>query len=221
MAREVALYEIPKKLERARVLDDSLLQAYEDSVKSKYNSEKVRQTLLNFGSSDGELTGSNIPMLIHLQESGLLGDSRLATRQDLETAVKFNPDFLQGYHYTDFGVALRGDKVGYSPNEVSTISLVAQFKHRGIDLGKGKLIPLSALTQKESSDSYYGLALSLRENVSVDSIEDLSKHKWNETTNDGLAKAGVGNYGRWYSNGCGLGGSNSCGRVVIISKETN
>ena len=217
MAREVALYEIPKNIERARVLDDSLLQAYQDSVNSKYNSEKARQTLLKFGSSNGELTGSNPFMLVHLQESGLLGDSRLATRQDLETAVKFGLN-LSG-NYVDFGVALRGDKVSYSPNEASVRNLTSQFKQKQMKLGKGKLIPFSALTQKENSDSNYGLALSLKDDFSVDSIQDLSQSKWDYTTSEGLASAYLGSDGSWNSGNVGLGYSGSDGRVVSVSAE--
>ena len=201
----------------ARVLDDSSLQAYQDSVNYKYNSERAIQTLLKFRSNQGELTGSNPFMLVHLQESGLLGNSRLATRQDLEDAVKFHLN-LSG-NYVDFGVALRGDKVSYSPNEASVRNLVSQFKQRGINLGKGKLIPFSALTQKESSDSNYGLALSLREDVSVDSIQDLSQHKWDYTTSEGLARAFLSIVGSWYSSDDFLGNSSSNGRVVSVGAE--
>ena len=70
MAREVVLYEIPKTLEVARVLDDSVLEKYNDSVKSAYSSERAREVLSRFGKYNGELTGSNPFMLVHLQNSG-------------------------------------------------------------------------------------------------------------------------------------------------------
>jgi hypothetical protein len=79
--REVKLYEIPKILETARVLDYSVLGAYNDFVVAKYSNAVARQNLSRFGSANGELTGSNIPMLIALRESGLLGGEKLGEYQ--------------------------------------------------------------------------------------------------------------------------------------------
>src|SRR3989344_4992218 len=99
MTRQVALYEIPKVLETASILDDSVLEPYNDSIKG-FN-EKARNTLGKFGKTDGELTGSGPFMLVHLANSGLLpAGSRLAIRPDLEKAVSFEPDFLAG-RYVD------------------------------------------------------------------------------------------------------------------------
>ena len=99
MTRQVKLYEIPKVLETAGILDDSVLDAYNDSIKG-FN-EKARTTLGKFGKADGELTGSCPFMLVHLANSGLLpAGSRLAIRPDLEKAVSFEPDFLAG-RYVD------------------------------------------------------------------------------------------------------------------------
>ena len=47
MTRQVKLYKIPEVLETARVLDDSVLDAYNDSIQS-FN-ETARQTLDKFG----------------------------------------------------------------------------------------------------------------------------------------------------------------------------
>jgi hypothetical protein len=81
MVRSVKLYKVPRELERADILDDSKLQEYQESIQH-YN-DKAKKTLNKFSSKNGELTGSNPFMLVHLANSGLLpeGTRRLATRQ--------------------------------------------------------------------------------------------------------------------------------------------
>ncbi|PIN79402.1 hypothetical protein COV16_04395, partial [Candidatus Woesearchaeota archaeon CG10_big_fil_rev_8_21_14_0_10_34_8] len=154
MAREVALYEIPKTPETARVLDDSILKGYNDSVKSAYNSDKAREVLSKFEKAEGELAGSNSFMLVHLQNSGLV-TGRIAIRQDLEKALRSGLN-LSG-NYVDFGLALRTAGDSYSPNDLLAKILAGQLDRRGIKLGKGKFIPVSALRLREDSDSEYGL----------------------------------------------------------------
>lgn len=214
--RDVALYEVPKMLERARVLDDSVLSAYNESVTSKYDL-KAQETLKKFSSANGELAGSNIPMLIHLQEYGLLGGARLATRSDIEKALSFGLDLFG--NYVDFGVALRGENVSYAPNRTSATNLVSQLKQRGIKLGNGKLIPLSVLTQREDASSGYGLTLCLKDDVSMDSIQELADFKWDYTTKEGIARAYLSVGGYWFSNFGGLANSDDFGRVVVVSAE--
>lgn len=213
MAREATLYEMPKTLERARVLDDSVLNEYNESAKTAYNSEQARNTLLRFGKSGGELTGSTPFMLVHLQNSGLI-DGRIATRQDLETALKFGLN-LSG-NYTDFGLALRTAGDSHSPNDLLAGTLAEQLAQRGIKLGKGKFIPISALKLRESDNSQYGLVLDLND---VAEVEDLSKQKWDYSRKEGLARACLDGNGSWYSGDEGLADSNGCGRVVVVSGE--
>ncbi len=214
--REVRIYDTTELRERAKVLDDSVLSAYDWSVNSKYNSEIARQTLSKFGSANGELIGSNIP-LIHLQESGLLGNSRLVTRQNLEEALKYRLN-LSG-NYVHFGVALRGDNVSYAPNKTSAKNLVAQLKQRCIKLGRGVLIPLSALTQKEDSNSGYGLTLHLNDRASSEIIQNFEDFTWNWTTSEGIARAFLSRFGVWCSNFGDMTSSNDGGRVVVVYKE--
>ena len=216
MTRQVKLYEIPKVLETAGILDDSVLDAYNDSIKG-FN-EKARTTLGKFGKADGELTGSCPFMLVHLANSGLLpAGSRLAIRPDLEKAVSFDSDFLAG-RYTDFGLALRTAGDSHAPNDLLAKRLAKQLEQRNIELGKGKLIYFDALTQTQDNDSAYGLVFDLKDNAK-DLIRDIADFKWDYTRQEGLACAYLYDGRYWYSDYEHLGVSNSDGRVVPISAE--
>ena len=215
MAREAALYEIPKVLEKARVLDDSVLARYNESVKSAYNSDKAREVLSKFGKQGGELTDSNPFMLVALQNSGLLDGARIATRQDLETASRISPHIFSG-NYIDFGLSLRTPRDSYRPNDLLAETLGKELKQRRIKLGKGKLIPISALRLREDADSSYGLLFDLKDGAEV---EDLSKQRWNYVKEEGLVGAYLVRGGDWYSNDRYLDSSSGNGRVVIVSGE--
>jgi hypothetical protein len=216
MAKEIPLYEIPKNIEIARILDDSALEKYIGYVKSKYNSEKARSTLLRFNSSNNELTGSNPFMLVCLQNSGLLSvNSRIATRQDLEKAIHYNKGNPFSENYVDFGLALRTNKDTHTSNDLLAKVLAEELKQRGIKLGK--LIPISALNLKENSNSAYGLVFSLKEDVKE--LEDLNNFKWNYKRDNGIARAYFYGDGYWISNVEKLADSNGNGRVVVISGE--
>ena len=217
MAREAALYEIPKVLEKARVLDDSVLARYKESVKSAYNSDKAREVLSKFGAQNGELTNSNSFMLVALQNSGLLDGARIATRQDLETALKFGLD-ISG-NYIDFGLSLRTPRDSYKPNDLLAETLGKELKQRRIKLGNGKLIPISALRLRENSDSEYGLVFDLSEDA--EGLENLFQFKWDYMREQGLARAGLGGDGGWYSYYEGLAGSGDGGRVVVVSDDAS
>ena len=216
MAREAALYEIPKVLEKARVLDDSKLNEYNDSVKSAYNSDKAREVLSKFGAQNGELTNSNPFMLVALQNSGLLDGARIATRQDLETASRISPHIFSG-NYIDFGLSLRTPRDSYRPNDLLAETLGKELKQRRIKLGNGKLIPISALRLRENSDSEYGLVFDLSEDA--EGLENLFQFKWDYMREQGLAGAYL-DWGGWGSDSGGLAGSGGDGRVVVVSDES-
>jgi len=208
MTREVVLYEIPKIREVARVLDDAVLPAYNDSVKSAYNSDKARAILSKFEKANGELIGSSPFMLVHLQDSGLLPEgSRIATRQDLETALKFDPKIFSG-NYIDFGLALRTAGDSYSPNDLLAKNFAGELTKRGIKLKKGKLIPILALTLREDLNSEYGLVFDLKEDIKE--LEDLAQFGWSYEKQDGLARACLAWGGYWGS------GSGSLGILVVM-----
>jgi len=215
MAREAALYD-SKSLEVARVLDNSLLAEYIDSVKSSYNSKKARQVLGKFSTGEGETIGSSPFMLVHLQNSGLLSGRRIATRQDLETALRSRPDFLSE-NSADCGLSLITAGDSYLPNDLLAKNLSEQLKQRAIKLRKGKLIPISALRLREDSNSAYGLVFDLNEDVKK--LEDLSQFEWNCQRNEGLSRAGLSRFRYWNSFVGNLGDSVASGRVVVISGE--
>jgi hypothetical protein len=216
MAKQVRLYEIPKVLEKANILDDSILKDYNNSIASY--SEKARQTLSHFNKADGDLTGSSPFMQVHLLNSGLLKRARLAARADLEKATFLDNNFLAGL-YTDFGLALRSAGDSYKPNNIPSKLLAEQLKIRGINLGNGKLIPLNSLSLEENDNSDYGLVFVLNEKADKDSILDLSFYKWDYQRNEGLARACLGRYQYWSSYGEQLAVSSGDGRVVLVRRR--
>lgn len=216
MVKQVALYKLPEVLETARILDDSVLDAYNDSIQSF---DKIaRQTLNRFGKRNRDLISSNPFMLVHLANSGLLpAGSRLARRKELETAVSFDSSFLTG-NYTDFGLALRSAGDSYAPNNLLAKKLAEQLKQRGIELGKGKLIPLTFLKLKQSN-SEYGLLFELNEQTTKEEIRDLNEFKWDYKRDNGVARAYLGRSRYWVSGDVFLENSSDYGRVVLVSAE--
>lgn len=220
ISRSVALYDIPKTWERASVLEDSfpgIASLFSNSVEHKYTNEIVRKNLLNIHSVNGEIVGSNIFMLIHLQEINWF-NGRIATRSDLEDVKKRSPNFLSG-NYVDFGIVLAGENVLYSYNKTSAINLVSQLKHRGIEIGNGRFIPVSALTQREDANSGYGLTLGLRDDVSSDVIQEWGEFKWDYTVMDGVVRAYLDRNGCWDSTCSSLVSSSDLGRIVIVRPD--
>ena len=61
----------PEKVNVVGYLDDSILEACNDSIKS-YNNQKARETLGKFNSFEKQLTGSSSFMQAYLINSGLL-----------------------------------------------------------------------------------------------------------------------------------------------------
>src|SRR3989344_1160218 len=207
MARETVLYEVSKTLEIVRVLDASVLNEYNESVRSAYNSDRARAVLSRFGEFKGELTGSNTFMLVHLQNAGL-AKGRIATRADLEKALRFGLN-LSG-NYVNFGLALRTARDSYLLNDLLAKTLAGQLDKREVKIGEGKFIPISALGLREVPDSYYGLVFDLKDGAEV---EDLSKQRWNYFKEEGLVGAYLVRGGDWYSNDRYLDSSSGNGRV--------
>ena len=215
MANQVQLYQIPEKLEVARVLDDSILPAYTESIQG-FN-ERARQTLGNFESIDNQLAGSNPFMLVHLLN--LVPGERLAERPDLEKAVAYDPKFVAG-NWIDFGIALKTPGDSYTKNDLLAGTLAEQLKQRGISLGSGKLIPFKVLRNRQHDESAYGLVLDLNETAEAAHIRDLSEFRWNYTIGEGMVIRAYLDWGRDWNYGNGnLGGSGSGARVVVVSGE--
>src|SRR3989344_4706309 len=216
MANQVQLYQIPEKLEVARVLDDSILPAYTESIQG-FN-ERARQTLGNFESIDNQLAGSNPFMLVHLLNQGLVPGERLAERPDLEKAVAYDPKFV-ARNWVDFGIALKTPGDSYRKNDLLAGTLAEQLKQRGISLGSGKLIPFKVLRNRQHDESAYGLVLDLNETAEAANIRDLSEFRWDYTRNEGMARAFLGRFRGW-SYDWDLDVSSSYARVVVVSGET-
>lgn len=221
MTKKIKLYKWPESLDEAEILDDSVLDAYNKSI--RFYSKNAKETLGKFDKADGELTNSNPFMLVHLLNSGLLPDkTRLATREDLEKIIHFdsNGSFLGG-RYADFGLALRTAGDSYQNNDLLAKRLANQLEERAIKLDKGKLIPFSVLKNQESKDSAYGLVFDLSEQVDKNIIQDLVQFKWDNERDEGLASAYLYWDAGWISYDGRLGYSDGDGRVVIISGEAS
>ena len=215
MVIQVALKN--KANESASILDDSVLQRYTDSIQS-YNS-KLKQVLGKYAQSNRILTNSSPFMQVHLADSGLLpGDARLATRNELETAVARSNEFLRGV-YTDFGIALFTAGDSYKPNDLPAKVLAEQLKQRGIELGKGKLVPLAVLTLQEDGNSEYGGVFRLNDKASKENISDLGAFNWNWSRGEGMACAHLDGGSVWDADVRDLDLSGGSGRVVVVSGE--
>jgi hypothetical protein len=219
MAKQVALYKIPETLETARILNDSVLDAYIDSIKPY--SPKARETLGKLEKADGDLTNSNPFILVHLQNSGLLpNNARLATRKDLETAISFDNTFLSG-NYVDFGYVLRTEGDSYKPNDLLAKTLARQLKDRNIKLGKGLLIPFSVLSNEDNINSEYGLIFNLNEKATKENIIDVNEFKWDYTRDTGLVRAYLDRLRYLNSSYEYLADSSDDGRAVVVSAEAD
>ena len=213
----------PKEAKVIGTLDDSILQEYNESIKS-YNNEQARKTIGNFQRSNKELIGSSPFMQAYLANSGLLSENlKLATRQDLEEAIAQDEQFLK-HLYTDFGIAIWPKMGTYEPNKLLYNILTKQFQDRNISLGNGKVIYFSGLAKpREHPDSDYGLVLDLKDIDTNDlkkSIKDVKEFDWDFNKGNGLASAFRG-CGGWDCSDDDLDSSNSDGRVVGVEGETH
>lgn len=211
----IPLYKIPEVLEEAEFLDGSILPAYQESLKSM--NPRAQQTLGKYAVVDGDLAGSSPLMQIHLLNSGVLPKgTRLATRQDLQTAVANDEtgQFMSG-RYNDFGIALRSAGDSYEPNTMIAKRLAKQLKERDISFKNGVLIPLAVLKDSDDPNEPYGVTLDFNDNATHDTIRPLGEYIWNWTRDGGLACADLCSRG-WGSNIERLGWSGDSGRVVVV-----
>lgn len=186
MANQVLLYQIPKRLDVARVLDDSVLPVYTDSIQGL--KPRAREVLGKFGSAEGQLTGSNPFMLVHLLNHGLIPGERLSERPDLEKAIIYDPEFVKE-KWVDFGIVLKTPGDSYKPNDLPARLLAEQLKQKGVSLDSGKLIPFNVLRNQEHDNSAYGLVFGLNDQFEADAVRDLSDFRWDYTRDQGMAGA--------------------------------
>ncbi|MBI4158949.1 hypothetical protein HY500_01675 [Candidatus Woesearchaeota archaeon] len=211
MANQVVIY---RKIE---VLDDSQLQAYQESLQSL--DEEVAQRLRGLEGDNGYLSFSTPFRLVHLLNSGLLpAGTRLAERLDLEIAIAEDPKFVEG-KWVEFGIALKTAGDSYAPNDIPARVLAEELKSRGISLGSGKLIPYNVLRNVGSQDSDYRMVLNLSDQFKNSSVRDLSDFRWDYTRKEGMARAFLYRGRGWGCDNWDLGNSYSSGRVVVVGGE--
>jgi len=247
MARNAVLIPRETNYPVARVLSEDVLSQYNEALKgfvsdtpSLYR-DRVKKSLDVFSKKNGELVGSNsfAPILLR----GVLSkDSRLATMADIGLALERGLD-LKG-NYEDVGVVLRSGKDSYENNAFLAQELEKQLKGKGINLDNPKAIYFDALNLRRDGNSVYGLAFDLSDRAElgktiIDAPELDHKNegsrfsKFDErgmpvfilqggdktlyTKSDGLSRLNL--YGGLYLNSIwiDLQGSNSYGRVVVVS----
>jgi len=215
MVIQVALKNEAK--ESASILDASVLAAYNDSIQ-KYN-QTLRAYLSKYAQSNGALAGSSPLMQVHLSDSGLLpGDAKVITRRELETALSRSTDFLSDV-YTDFGIVLWTPGDSHKTNDLPAKVMAEQLKKRGIELGDGKLVPLTVLSLQEDTNSDYGSVFILNDKANKDNILDYRDFKWDHRRREGISSAGLDMDRDWDADIVFLGASNCDGRVAVVSGE--
>jgi hypothetical protein len=219
MGREVKLYDPDEKKESAIIMGDPILPSYLKHVEIKYSDTRARKILSNVTSVDGELAGFNPLALIELQQSGLLGEYRLANRRDVEKAIKFQ---LHLFNTIEVGLALRWEPSNYFYNRPISKNLVHQLKDKKITVGHndGRLIPFSALGLRESRDSEYALMPYLLENISEKDLPSLTEFKWDRECGDGLTSAELDSRYKWDASDPSLSSSDMLrGRVLVVRED--
>ena len=146
---------VPKNIQVSKVsflADEDMLKAYQERIKTKYNSKGARKSLDVFTFNDGVIKGSNSFANVEL------ASEHLATPYQVLYASELNPDFFRG-NYEDLGLVLRTNGDSYQPNDHNAKHLYEQLKHRGITPTEESpvMIPLRGLKLQEDSNSSYGL----------------------------------------------------------------
>ena len=98
-------------------------------------------------------------------------------------------------------------------------NLAEELKQREIELGNGKLLPLTALELLQDLNSYYGLTFGLNEQATKENIRDLGEFKWDFARKNGLARAYLSGGGNWGSYDEYLEYSGELGRVVLVNAK--
>ena len=236
------LIEVPSYVPQAEFLRDNFGQAVLEEVQERTEADYKDNSalkVLSYNKKTNIVQGSNpfVAVLINkiIRDQGL----RTATQADLEKILRISLLPLQG-QYEDTSLVLRSDNDSYQQNDYLAKDLASQIKKRQPKIELPVMIPFTGLELRLDQDSHYGLAFNLREdaNIIYDSILKKPTSNFEETKEDsGLPKElGKGNrtlytrqdglsrlYLSWYlylsSVGIGLAGSNSDGRVVVVSGE--
>ncbi|MBT3577276.1 hypothetical protein HOA55_01975 [archaeon] len=246
-ARGSRSFVIPKQtIQRAsyRFLNDSVHARYLNHVIENYDNPLAKQHLMGLSSEDGEISYTTPFRLIALQESGLLGEERLATEGDLSNVGRYFPPGISKERI-DSGILLRDFDGHYTQDQqsakISAKNLITQLRDLNIDFkttepGKRpgfwrtshyRFLPYRVLTQEENTNSPTGLILSLKEGVSKEELSEISHPQFLYCGPQTERKFGLPrtarleyhtDFGKFYQNALGdFSDSDSCSRVLVVS----
>ncbi|MBT3691414.1 hypothetical protein HOD75_00180 [archaeon] len=216
--------EIRELLPIARFLSPEEQTRYEEAIQEFTG--KAKETL------DIPQKASNLFKILFLNQIGI----QTSTLPELESALE-NGLGLSGTYEDSREVILRSAGDSYTPNDYLAKSLADKLKLRNF---KNPFI-IKGLTIQPDEDSQYGLILQPTDNTEVIEVPDFH-HKNNQkrfsrinsdysiefdeeaertfyTRNQGLSRLCLDRYLDLVSNGEYLSGSDSDGRVVVVSAE--
>ena len=117
---------VPKGLQIPEVsllADKDMLKAYQDRIRTKYNSKRARESL-NIFREGGVVQGSNSFANVEL------ASLRLALPSQVLHASELNPDFFER-RYEDLGLVLRTNGDPFRENDYNARNLHEQLEKRG------------------------------------------------------------------------------------------
>jgi len=163
---------VPKELQIPEVsflADKDMLKAYQDGIKTKYNSKQARKTLDIFG-KNGVVQGSNSFAIVELASSSLALPSQVLHASEL------NPGFFRGT-YEDLGLVLRTNGDSFRENDYNARNLYEQLEHRGFKPSPDEpvMISLRDLILEGDENSYYGLIHKITDKSQIVQAPELSR----------------------------------------------
>ena len=173
---------VPKGLQILEVsflADKDMLKAYQDRIKTKYNSKQAIETLDIFG-KNGVVQGSNSFAIVELASSSLALPSQVLHASEL------NPGFFRGT-YEDLGLVLRTNGDSFRENDYNARNLYEQLEHRGFKPSPDEpvMISLRDLILEGDENSYYGLIHKITDKSQIVQDPELSPK------NNGMRFSGV------------------------------
>lgn len=231
------LIELPKDIPQIDFLEGNFgaefLAEYLGKVEKDY---KNNPNLIVLIESNSLVTGSNVFAVVLANQILFEQNLRTATQADLERVLKLGTLNLSGT-YEDIGLILRTEA---EPNIYLARDLSRQLKARNLKIEYPVLINLTNLELKADQDSNYGLSFRLKEDAvpiyasilnkqSIFNSEDIDEftglpgktgtkgERYLYTRASGLSCLCL-NWGLDLGSNCGgLAGSDSKGRVVVVS----
>jgi len=232
---------IPREVREASWPEADLLTSeqqgqYEEAVKSRFNSQKARDSILVPGNYTRRTKGSNLFKILFLNEIGI----QTATLPELDlmwTSLEGN-EILKGHYEDGPEVVLRSAGDNYKPNNLLAKSLAKAIGKRKF---KVPFVIKGLRPQEGDDDSDYGLSLVPNDSFQYFEAPDFDVKnngrkfsiinpdysiEWNDSTNrtfyakpQGLSRVLLNTHGGLSSYWDTLAYSNYNGRVVVVSPE--